>query len=572
MLVLRHLTTVSVGAVMALAWGIATTAQSVPPSPPQNASQPLPKTTSPVVKTQKTDSALSVSSSPTASPQPETEKTGKVLPAPQNGEVSQSPSSPPNSVPAPSSTETSPKQPSAPNNLNPNANPLLFPTKPSEVEIKNSQAITLVQAIELALRNNKDLQLARLTLERSRAALKDARAALYPTLNTTVQFNQTSSASADISNQEIEKSNAQRRVQQGELAFQQETNPTESTNVQGSVGLNYNIYTGERRSATIARAERQIRFDQLQIEKIAEDTRFNATRDYYDLQNADAQVAIAQAAVEDTSQTLRDARLLEQAGLGTRFDVLRAEVDLARANQGLTRAIADQRTARRRLAQTLSVAQNAELTAADEIREAGTWPFSLDESIVQAYKNRSELEQQLVQKEISQKDSLIALADIKPQVSFFANYNFLDNFNDIVGVGNGYEVGAQMQWTFFDGGSAFARAEQAYRNMDIADTTFAQQRDAIRQQVESSYFDLTANQENIGSTRKNVERAEESLRLARLRFQAGVGTQTDVINAQRDLTDARSQYLQAIIGYNQSLNALQRSVSNLPNNRLFELR
>jgi OMF family outer membrane factor len=290
------------------------------------------------------------------------------------------------------------------------------------------------------------------------------------------------------------------------------------------------------------------------------------------LQNADAQVAIAQAAVEDATQSLRDAQLLEQAGLGTRFDTLRAEVDLARANQDLTRSISEQRTARRRLAEVLSVGQQVGLTAADEIQEAGRWELSLEDSIVLAYKNRAELEQQLVQREISDRDRTIALADIKPQVDFFAQYNFRNNFDDAFDVSEGYAVGARMNWTLFDGGRAFARARQADRNIDLAETEFARQRNTIRLQVEEAYYNLVSNQENIETTRLNVQRAEESLRLARLRFQAGVGTQTDVINSQRDLTEARSQFLQAIIGYNQSLNALQRAVSNLPDNRLFELR
>ncbi|MEB3227368.1 MAG: TolC family protein, partial [Synechocystis sp.] len=101
---------------------------------------------------------------------------------------------------------------------------------------------------------------------------------------------------------------------------------------------------------------------------------------------------------------------------------------------------------------------------------------------------------------------------------------------------------------------------------------FARQRNQIRFEVEESYYNLTANKENISSTRTNVVRFEEALRLARLRFQAGVGTQTDVINAQRDLANARGRFLQAIIGYNQSLNQLQRSVSNLPDNNLFDIR
>lgn len=83
---------------------------------------------------------------------------------------------------------------------------------------------------------------------------------------------------------------------------------------------------------------------------------------------------------------------------------------------------------------------------------------------------------------------------------------------------------------------------------------------------------MVANQENIQTAALSVESATESLRLARLRFQAGVGTQTDVINSQRDLTDARSRYLQAIVDYNRSLNELQRAVSNWPDGRLFEVR
>ena len=63
----------------------------------------------------------------------------------------------------------------------------------------------------------------------------------------------------------------------------------------------------------------------------------------------------------------------------------------------------------------------------------------------------------------------------------------------------------------------------------------------------------------------------ESLRLARLRFQAGVGTQTDVIDAQTQLTTARGSLLSSIIDYNQSYVDLQRQVSNTPDNGLQDL-
>ncbi|MBE9202366.1 TolC family protein [Synechocystis sp. PCC 7339] len=448
--------------------------------------------------------------------------------------------------------------------LNPSGNPLMFPTKPDEVDTTVRQAITLDEAIALALRNNEQLQEAKLSLEQQEAGLMAARAALYPNLDTDFTFSRDSSAAAEANNALIAN-------QDQTTTVTPELRPETSTNAVGNINLTYSIYAGGERSAQIAKAEQLVQNSRLQVEVVAEQTRFEATDRYYALQGADAQVAIAQASVEDASQSLRDARLLEQAGLGTRFDVLRAEGDLATANEALTRAIADQRNARRRLAQLLSVGQRVELTAADEIVEAGDWNLPLDESIVKAYKNRAELEQQLVQIEVSEQDRYIALAAMKPRVDFLANYTYQNNFDSSAGLVDGYSFAARVRWNFFDGGRALAEARRADRQMDIAKTAFSEQRNQIRLEVEESYYTLISNKENIGSTRTNVIRFEEALRLARLRFQAGVGTQTDVINAQRDLANARGRFLQAIIGYNQSLNQLQRSISNLPNNHLFDV-
>lgn len=536
MLVLRHLVTVSVSTAIALMWGSSTTAQTI--SPPQSKFEKLSQVG------QRSRNLAQTNRQP--------------------------PSAPPASETIPQIEQTQPSPPSvreqnepAPENLNPNANPLIFPTQPEEVEIENVEPITLNQAIELALKNNKDFQAARITLEQRQAELDEARAALYPNLSTQVQFDRSG---------QTQNIPAQTNVFTGEVIEGQRQELNTSTNLSGSIELSYDIYTGGRRGAQIKRAKREYRRQQLDVERLAEETRFNATNNYYDLQNADAQVEIAKAAVEDATQSLRDAQLLEQAGLGTRFSVLQAEVDLASARQELTRSISQQRIARRQLAETLSIGQKVELTAADEIREAGSWDLSLEQSIVQAYKNRAELEQQLVQREIGEQDRAIALADIKPQVDFFARYQLQDNFDDDFNSADGYSLGARMTWLLFDGGRSFARARQADRNIDLAENEFARQRNAVRLQVEQAYYNLTSNQENIQTTRLNVQRAEEALRLARLRFQAGVGTQTDVINSQRDLTQARSEFLQAIIGYNQSLNALQRSISNQPDNRLFEFR
>ncbi len=448
------------------------------------------------------------------------------------------------------------------------------PSTTEEVTIDINQPITLEQAIELAVRNNKDLQEAQLNLERAEKVLDQARAALLPNLDLGVDLTNSESSSSeridDLRLEGLRDANPTLSDEQlEELAQSQELDSSNNvTQLTGDLTLSYNIYTGGNRGASIRSAKEQVELNSLDLERITEQVLFETTRDYYSLQNADAQVEIEQAAVNDANQTLRDAQLLEQAGLGTRFDVLRAEVELANAEQRLTTAIANQKTSRRVLVTTLSLGEQVDLQTADEIAEAGDWSQSLEESIILGYQNRVELEQFLTRIEINKAQKQVALSSIRPQVSVFGRYEVLEQFDDGVGIADGYSLGAQLNWRLFDGGSAKAQARQSDKDIEIDEVNFAEQRNDVRVEVEQAFFGLQANKNNIATSQKAVELAEESLRLARLRFQAGVGTQTDVIEAQSNLTTARGNKLSAIIQYNQSLNQLQRAVNGIANFRL----
>jgi outer membrane protein TolC len=58
-----------------------------------------------------------------------------------------------------------------------------------------------------------------------------------------------------------------------------------------------------------------------------------------------------------------------------------------------------------------------------------------------------------------------------------------------------------------------------------------------------------------------VEQAQEALRLSRLRFQSGIGTQSDVISAENDLTRAEGNRVTAVLDYNRAYANLQRAIS-----------
>jgi outer membrane protein TolC len=463
-------------------------------------------------------------------------------------------------------TETKPEESDTSNAsdlapLNPNPDKLAVPKTPEEVTIDINQPITLEQAIQLGLRNNRDLQEAELNLERSRKQLREARAALFPTLNLENQFTNSDSASNQNNNESVRLRNPEATEEElEESRFIEDS----TTQLNGNLNLEYNIYTGGRRGADIRRAKRQVEVNELDVERVTEQTIFEAKRDYYGLQDADSQVGIEQGAVEDANQTLKDAQLLEQAGLGTRFDVLRAEVELANAQQRLTSAKATQQNARRQLVETLSVGEKVELTTADEIAKAGDWQLALENSIITAYDNRAELKQFLLNREIAREQRRIELAQIRPQLGIFGQFDYLEISDDDIDITAGYTVGARIQWAIFDGGVAKARARQADVDVAIADNGFVNQKNQVRLEVEQAFYSLQANDDNITTSEKAVQLAEESLRLARLRFQAGVGTQTDVIAAQTELTTARGNFFRAITDYNQSLSELQRAVTNIP--------
>ncbi|WP_414564511.1 MULTISPECIES: TolC family protein [unclassified Anabaena] len=438
-----------------------------------------------------------------------------------------------------------------PENLIPDANPLQFPTKPEEVTLEENQPITLAQALEIAKRNNRDLQVSLLELERSQAALREAQAALLPNVGLSADVTRSRSAGSDL----------QLRQQEQQTGIPSPSAES-STGFSGQAQLTYDIFTSGRRQANIRQAEERVKFDELAVERQSEEIRLNVTTEYYDLQQADEQVRIAQSSVENAQASLRDAQALEAAGVGTRFDVLRSQVNLANSTQELTNGLSQQQIFRRRLALRLSLPQSANISAADPVQLAGLWNQDLESSIVLAFQNRPELQQQLAQRNISEQQRREALSSLGPQVSLIASYNLLDQFDDGVGISDGYSVGVRASLNLYDGGAARSRASQAKANVAIAETQFSEQRNQIRFQVEQAFSTQQANLENVQTANAALEQAREALRLARLRFQAGVGTQTDVINSENDLTRAEGNRITAILDYNRALAQLQRAVTS----------
>ncbi|MEP0913382.1 TolC family protein [Leptolyngbya sp. GB1-A1] len=469
-------------------------------------------------------------------------------------------------------TEATPSSPStsgrvqSPDYLNPSPNPLDFPTRPEEVELQGTQPITLRQAVDLAVRNNPQLRQARQQRDQAQAQLDQARAANNPTVSVNANLVQQGQESPVTSQQPPFTVNNQGQVVPNPNAGPGETEiqSSDAASLSGNLEVSYALFTSGRRSSLIRASEGQVRVQQLEIERQTNELILQVATAYFDLQQAGAQVRIFQSNVEQAEQSLRDAEALERAGVGTRFDVLQAQVDVANAQQNLTQQLSSFDIARRNLTQLLNTSNGVDLTAADPIEVAGDWNLSLEQSIVEALRNRAELEQQLIQREASEEQRQAALAQLGPQVNLQGSFGLNNNLDAGNGFLNNYQVGVGLSLNLYDGGAARAEARAQETNIAQAESQFESLQNQIRFETEQAYSQLQASATNIQTTALAVQQAAEALRLARLRFQAGVGTQTDVLRQQTALAQTQVNNLQAILGYNRALATLQRQVSNLP--------
>jgi OMF family outer membrane factor len=300
------------------------------------------------------------------------------------------------------------------------------------------------------------------------------------------------------------------------------------------------------------------------------DLRLETSTDYFNLQEADEGVRIGQASVRASLVSLRDARARFNAGVNTKLEVLEAETQLARDRNILTSKLGDQDRSRRLLASKLDLPQDITPTAATPARPLGSWQPSLQESIIAAFNFREELDSLLLDISINNSEANASLAAVQPVLSFVntsstsrregqsgkTSLGEIDMDDYVWSVENSTALTAT--WRLFDGGRARAQYRRSKQAAEESTYRFARTRDSIRLEVEQSFFGLRTAVQNIQTTGSEVLSARESLRLSQLRVQAGVSTQREVVNNQRDQTNAELRYAGAIRDYNTSLAQLRR--------------
>jgi len=443
---------------------------------------------------------------------------------------------------------------------------LALPTKPNQVRIQELRPLGLRDVETIAEVNNPNLKAVASQVDQAKSNLRAQISAWYPSIN----LNALNSGGLPVLNNSFRSdTNFPNRSN----PFNPTTNTTTTNSVrygaQMSVGINWDLINPQR-VPQIAAARDQYEKAQNQYLIALRDLRLQVAQAYFDLQLADENVRIGQQSVRASLVSLRDARARFQAGVSTKLEVLQAETQLARDQQLLTTALSDQSVARRTLAAFLDLPQTVTPTAKEPARVLASWLPSLQESIVAAYAFREELDQIILDISIANSNANASLGAVQPFLSIVNNFGWnrftgqntvrsVDtNTTDTQTYGIDNAIGLNLSWSLFDGGRAAAQYRQQKQVAEQNRFLFASRRDAIRLEVETSFYELLKNNRDIATTTREVISSRESLRLARLRFQAGVTTQREVVDTQRDLTQAEVRYARAVTDYNKRLAELRR--------------
>ena len=455
---------------------------------------------------------------------------------------------------------------------------LALPDQKQQVSIRELRPLTLEDALLLAEVNSPTLKAAASQVEQAKSSLRAAIASWYPTVDLSASGLPEYFKSYTFQNPDFVPGISTPAVTNpltGEVISPAQERDGENERygrewrVNASLQVSWDIINPKRVPQIAAARDR---YEQTRDSYVIalRDLRLQTSTDYFSLQEADEGVRIGQASVRASLVSLRDARARFNAGVNTKLEVLEAETQLARDRNILTTKLGDQDTARRLLAANLDLPQDITPTAATPARPLGSWEPSLQESIVAAFNFREELDGLLLDISINNSEANASLAAVQPVLSFVntsstsrregqsgrTSLGDIDMDDYAWSVQNSTALTAT--WRLFDGGRARAGYRRSKQAAEESAYRFARTRDSIRLEVEQSFFGLRTAVQTIQTTGSEVLSARESLRLSQLRVQAGVSTQREVVNSQRDLTNADLRYAGAIRQYNTSLAQLRR--------------
>ncbi|MEY2878673.1 MAG: hypothetical protein RLZZ15_1053 [Verrucomicrobiota bacterium] len=304
----------------------------------------------------------------------------------------------------------------------------------------------------------------------------------------------------------------------------------------------------------------------LDLQATINDALLQVRTNFYAVLLAREKITVQEKNLVLLQEQLKTATDRYNAGTVSSFEKLRAEVAVANAKAPLITAKNDFRLAIESLRQSLGFTTNLP-DQLDKLPEfLGTLEFSptkfdMLSALDAAHANRPEL-QRLAKLSSSREQSItVARSNSLPNVSAFGGWQLRKGPGSAFSESkDGWLLGVQSQWNIFDGRATAGRVAQARSALEQTKLSLAEATLAAEVEVRRAFSQWQQAEELADASKKVVEQAEEAVRLATARYNAGTATQLDVLQAQTDLTTSRTNQVQAYYAYNVGVATLRRAM------------
>jgi outer membrane protein TolC len=263
---------------------------------------------------------------------------------------------------------------------------------------------------------------------------------------------------------------------------------------------------------------------------------------------------------------LKDQQNRFEAGTVPRFNVLQADVQLHNQIPQLIAAQNNLRIAKLQLAKTLGLDFQRRRGDAPPLDVIGDMPYiprpiELADAIEMGKQRRPFLKQARANVLNQLQQVRAAAGQWLPNITTTGGGEWVSSpinssWHDIT---KGWTALVQGSVPIWDSGAIAGQVIQQRALLSETKITYDDDVRQVELEIQQAYSNLQQNRELIESQEKNVELADEALRLAKARLDAGAGVQLDVLNATVQLLTAQSTRLQALFGYNSSLAEFDRA-------------
>lgn len=304
----------------------------------------------------------------------------------------------------------------------------------------------------------------------------------------------------------------------------------------------------------------------LELQAVINEALLQVRTAFYEVLLAREQIKVQESNLELLQQQLKTATDRFEAGTVSSFEKLRAEVAMANAKVPLITARNNYRLAIEALRLALGFTTPPAASARKEPAFVGTLDFTPQQfdrfgALSAARSQRPDLQRLAKLAESREEAVTTAKSALYPNVAAFGGWTLRKGLTDRFGdSNNGWLIGVQSQWDIFDGRMTQGRVAQARSVLNQTRLTLTEAQLAVDVEVSRAHSRWQEASELAEASALVVEQATEAVRLANARYNAGTGTQLDVLSAQVELTTARTNQIQAFFSYNVAVAALRKAM------------